>query len=48
MNSAPLIEGIKDEDGKTILPPSPAKLYSAKESCLTQYDKFMLFPNVTE
>ena len=43
-----LVEGVKDERGKSIQAPSAVKLYTAKGSCLTQYDKFMSSPDVTE
>lgn len=43
-----LVEDVKDERGKSIQAPSPVKLYTAKGSCLSQYDKFMTSPDVTE
>lgn len=43
-----LVEGIEDENGKVIQPPSLSKLYTSKGSCLSQYDKFMTSRNVTE
>lgn len=43
-----LVDGVNDENGKKIQPPSPNKLYTSKGSCLVQYDKFMSSPDVTE
>ncbi len=42
-----LITPIKDANGRTIEPIAPNKLYSAKGSCLTQFEKLMSSPDVT-
>ena len=43
-----LVQGVHDESGREIQPPSPVKLYSGKGSCLSQYDKLMMSSDVTE
>ncbi len=42
-----LITPVKDRFGKAIEPVSPSKLYSAKGSCLKQFEKLMQSPDVT-
>lgn len=42
------VEGIKNNDGKLIKPPSPQQLYSGVGACLKTYDKLMSSPQVTE
>lgn len=42
-----LVQGVYDGGGREIQPPAPAKLYSAKGACLSQYDKFMSSDDVT-
>lgn len=42
-----LISEVKDDKGRVIEPVSPQKLYSAKGSCLKQFEKLMSSPDVT-
>ena len=42
-----LISPVKDEHGKSIEPITANKLYSAKGSCLKQFEKLMASPDVT-
>lgn len=42
-----LISSVKDENGRVIEPVSPQKIYSAKGSCLKQFEKLMSSPDVT-
>lgn len=42
-----LISPVKDENGRTIEPVAANKIYSAKGSCLKQFDKLMASPDVT-
>lgn len=43
-----LIDPVKDEHGRVIEPVAPNKLYSAKGTCLKQFEKLMSSPEVTE
>lgn len=42
-----LIGDVYDENGRLIEPVAPNKLYSAKGSCMTQFEKLMSSPQVT-
>lgn len=42
-----LISPVKDENGKVIEPVAANKIYSAKGSCLKQFEKLMASPDVT-
>lgn len=42
-----LVSPVKDEHGKTIEPVAANKIYSAKGSCLKQFEKLMASPDVT-
>lgn len=42
-----LIGEVHDDKGRVIEPVAPSKLYSAKGSCMTQFDKLMSSPDVT-
>ena len=42
-----LIAPVKDSSGRVIEPVSPQKIYSAKGSCLKQFEKLMSSPHVT-
>lgn len=42
-----LVHDVYDKGGRALQPPAPAKLYSAKGACLSQYDKFMKSDDVT-
>lgn len=42
-----LVQDVHDKGGRKLQPPAPAKLYSAKGACLSQYDKFMNSDDVT-
>ncbi|MCI1984255.1 MAG: hypothetical protein LKJ47_05745 [Bifidobacteriaceae bacterium] len=38
---------VNDQDGKRVDPPAPQKIYSGKGSCLSQFERFMSSPSVT-
>ncbi|MBC3514916.1 hypothetical protein H8K20_00735 [Neobittarella massiliensis] len=42
-----LINPVRDCDGRTVEPVSPQKIYSAKGSCLSQFERLMSSPEVT-